>query len=267
MAWVVCHSFGNEQVDLSPTETTVARALAAAGDHVLRFHCRGYGDASDLQTPPGPATQANDVVDAVRQLRALVEPAQVGAIGARLGAAVALLAVDRAELARLALVSPVVEGRRYVAELLRFQRMGELTAGEKGTVDDLRARLAADGWINVQGWRLHQHVSEELEALDLAASGIRFEGGALVVQVSSGEKVQESITRFAAALEAGGARVQVRVVADAAAPNFGYEHFRPVSSTHLEDSLRDLNRSLAAAVVAWAARDRPAPEATRDVAS
>jgi pimeloyl-ACP methyl ester carboxylesterase len=251
--WLICHSFGNEQVDLAPSETAIARGLASSGFQVLRFHCRGYGDAGDIGTPPGPGTQVLDTLDAVRQLREMTGVQALGAVGARFGGAVALLAAERAGLSRLILVSPVTDGRRYMTELLRFQRMGELAAGQKGTVEDLRSGLLHQGWVNVQGWELHRHVYEEFQRFDLAAQLPRFEGRALILQVSSGDRVQRPIAGLADRLGEAGASVEVRVVTDRAAPNFGYEHFRPVSATELEDSLTEINKALISAIVAWTA--------------
>src|SRR5688572_11635195 len=45
LGWVICHSFGIEQVHLGRLDTMVARALAGAGFPVVRFHGRGYGDS------------------------------------------------------------------------------------------------------------------------------------------------------------------------------------------------------------------------------
>ena len=44
-AWLVCHGFGAEQVNLQPMEVALARALAASGFSVLRYHGQGYGDS------------------------------------------------------------------------------------------------------------------------------------------------------------------------------------------------------------------------------
>src|SRR2546430_13924462 len=45
IGFVLCHSFGMEQVHLSRFDSVMARALAAAGFTVLRFHAPGYGDS------------------------------------------------------------------------------------------------------------------------------------------------------------------------------------------------------------------------------
>jgi pimeloyl-ACP methyl ester carboxylesterase len=252
--WVICHSFGNEQVDLSPTETAMARGLAGAGFPVLRFHCRGYGDAGDLTTAPGPESHIRDTLDAIRQFREVAGVDAAGAVGARFGAVVALEGAERASLSRVILVSPITDGPRYMTELLRFQRMGELAVGEKGTVEGLRWRLLAEGWVNVQGWKLHRPVYEEFQRLDLFSVVPRFTGRALVLQVSTGERLQEPMAQLAAGFRKAGVDVEVRVVTGRAAASFGYEHFRPVSATDLEDSLVDINRGLVSAAVSWATR-------------
>src|SRR5438105_5545724 len=43
LGWVICHSFGMEQIHLQPLEVAAARRLAAAGFPSLRFHAPGCG--------------------------------------------------------------------------------------------------------------------------------------------------------------------------------------------------------------------------------
>ena len=66
--WVVCHSFGLEQVYLQSLESALARRLAATGFAVLRFHGRGYGD-SELGTEHiSLRSHVDDAQDAARVL-------------------------------------------------------------------------------------------------------------------------------------------------------------------------------------------------------
>ena len=46
--WVICHSYGMEQVNLQTHEVPAARALAASGFPVIRYHGQGYGDSNGL---------------------------------------------------------------------------------------------------------------------------------------------------------------------------------------------------------------------------
>ena len=252
MAWVVCHSFGNEQIDLSTSDTAIARGLAAAGHQVLRFQCRGYGDAEDLETTPGLGSQVEDTVQAVEQFREISDADRVGAIGGRFGAAVAADSSDRAGLSSLVLLSPVTNGSRYVSELLRFQAFGEVASGRAESVERLRAQLVERGEVNVLGWILTKEVSEDLERLNLEAALSGFEGSALVVQVSRGERRDRALAALVDRLGEQGAKAELRVVSDRSAVHFGYEHFQPLSATELVDTMGGLNEGLARAVTSWA---------------
>src|SRR4051812_9224642 len=68
VAWVSCHSFGTEQLELQRLEAATARRLSAAGFPVLRFHCQGYGDSEDDPGGAGLSTQVTDTLDAMAWL-------------------------------------------------------------------------------------------------------------------------------------------------------------------------------------------------------
>src|SRR5439155_5056830 len=93
IGWVVCHSFGLEQINLDQLDVIVARTLAAAGFTCLRFHAQGYGE-SELRevTLEGHVDGALDAVNLL-----LREPGvgRVGVMGARFGAVVAARAAER----------------------------------------------------------------------------------------------------------------------------------------------------------------------------
>jgi pimeloyl-ACP methyl ester carboxylesterase len=254
LGWLICHSFGAEQVDLHMTDVAMARALAVAGYPTLRFHCQGYGDSGDLETPPRPSTHLRDTLDVLEQMPALAGIDRVGLAGARFGGTVAALAADAAGSSDLLLFQPMVNGRKYATELLRSRVIVELLGDSPGsatTVDQLRASLADDKMVNIKGWRLYRDVFEELSRVDLLAQLGRFAGRALVVQVSRGETPTSSLTRLVRRLESLGARAELRVLTHPSAPNLGYEHFRPVAKDLLGDILEGVNQGLADFALAW----------------
>jgi len=254
LGWLICHSFGNEQIDLYHTEVAMARGLAAAGFRTIRFHCQGYGDAEDIDTPPTPSSHVRDTLDVLEQFRARWGVQDVGLVGARFGGMVAALVAQQEEISRLAMFSPVVDGGRYVTELLRAQIIGQLIQAEGGTQEELRAEMERTGWVNVQGWKLHRQAVEELESSKLSALS-RTARHVLIVQVSRSDQPQAALGRLAERLRTLGASVEVRIEADPGAPHFGYEHFQPmgpVGANWLGDSLAGLNVKLPALMVEWA---------------
>src|SRR3989442_15031247 len=84
VGWVVCHSFGMEQIHLGRLDVLAARALAAAGFPVLRFHGQGYGDSEKGADAIGLSSHLAENADAVRLLQEEEGVGGVGALGARL---------------------------------------------------------------------------------------------------------------------------------------------------------------------------------------
>jgi pimeloyl-ACP methyl ester carboxylesterase len=258
-AWLVCHSFGLEQVDLHMTDVAMARALAAEGHPTLRFHCQGYGESDDLSHPPTVSAQLRDTLDVIRQVPGLTGVDRIGLAGSRVGAAVAALAADATGAPDLILVQPVVKGSKYVTEMLRarvvIEMLGE-TPWAATTVEELREELAEHGMVNIKGWRLGRDAVEDLEKVDLMKLE-HFSGKALIVQVSRGESVQGPVTRLAKRLEEIGATAEVQVLTHPSAPNFGNEHFRPSGRDTLGDVLEGVNTGLVEQSLAWVRSQSP----------
>jgi pimeloyl-ACP methyl ester carboxylesterase len=258
LGWLICHSFGAEQVDLHMTDVALARSLAAAGYPTVRFHCQGYGDSADMKTPPGPSTHVRDTLDVLRQVPALAGADRVGLAGSRFGATVAALAADASGSTDLLMFQPIVNGRKYATELLRSRVIVEMLGDDPSaatTVEGLRARLVSEGLVNVKGWRMYGEVYEELCRVDLLAQLDRFSGRALVVQVSRGTSPQSSLSRLVARLKNLGAQADLEVLTHPSAPNFGYEHFRPVAKDLLGDILEGVNQRLSEMALSWVERD------------
>lgn len=255
LAWVICHSFGGEQVELHMTDVAMARALASRGYPTLRFHCQGYGDSDDVSTPPGPSTQLRDTVDAVGQLRLLTGATDVGLAGSRFGATIAALVAPRVQASHLVMAQPVVSGSKYVTELLRSRVITAMFVDNRPAaverVEDLRTALETEGMLNVKGWRLYREVHDELRGVDLLKQAEPFAGRALIVQVSRSSTPQGSLTRVAESLGRRGADVRLEVLVHAAAPNFGFEHFRPVEKEVLGDVLDGVNQGLIDLMSGW----------------
>jgi len=252
--WVVCHSFGSEQVDLHLLDVAIARSLAASGFPALRFHSQGYGDSRNVWAPAGPTTQLRDTLEVVGQLPDLAGVEGLGLVGARFGGTVAALLAGRTGASHLVLVHPIVSGSKYAAELLRsrviIELLGEKPA-EATTVERLKDELAARGMVNIKGWPLRTGAYEELRAIDLMKQMDPFAGRALVVQVSRGSSVQGPISRLHERLRAMGAESGLQVVTHPSAPNFGYEHFRPVAKEMLGDILEGVNQAVVERTLRW----------------
>lgn len=265
VAWVSCHSFGTEQLEMLRVEAATARALSAAGFPVLRFHCQGYGDSEEDPGAATLSTHVRDTLDAVRWAadRGLAE--RIGLIGWRLGGAVAALAADAAGLSPVVMVAPAVDGARYVGELLRRAMVRAGARGEAPSVKDLRERLARDGVLDLHGFPLRREAFDEIQAMVLSSSLRGPAGRSLIVQISRGSDPLRPLAALAARLNELGGPASLKVVEHEFAPALGAPHFRPTEQGTLEDVFAGLDTIIVEAVLPWleepgAAADRaPAP--------
>ena len=95
--------------------------LAREGFHVMRFDWSGTGDSWGETTDGSVERWLDDVSEAAQELRDTSGAESLSIVGMRLGAAIAAIACGKASIAdELILWDPVVEGRKYVAELEVF---------------------------------------------------------------------------------------------------------------------------------------------------
>src|ERR1700730_13638376 len=116
---VVCKPFGYEAICAHRSVRAFADMGAAAGMHALRFDYLGTGDSADI-APEADQLEVwtNDVLAAVSELRRLTGVPRVCLVGFRFGALLATLAGARSTtLDGLILISPIVNGRRYLRQL------------------------------------------------------------------------------------------------------------------------------------------------------
>ena len=252
--WAICHSFGMEQIHLQRLEVAAARALARAGFTTLRFHGRGYGDSAAAEVDIGLGSHLEDAASAVDLLQA-EGGKRVGVLGGRFGGTVATLTADRLALPLLAVWEPVVDGSRFVRELLRSQLLYEMVEGPAGAEPSAAspaAQLADRGWADVKGLRLARDATEEMRRVDLVKDVERFDGTALVLSVSKDERPTGAASRLTSRLRELGARCDEEVVTDRAAPQFGQHHHSNRGGATKTDTQFELAEAVVAATVRWA---------------
>jgi pimeloyl-ACP methyl ester carboxylesterase len=272
LGWVLCHSFAREQVDLAVTDAVIARRVAAAGFPVLRFHSQGYGDSEFPEYPASVSSHVADAVDAVEALRALAGVERVGGMGTKFGGAVAALAAERLGLKDLVLVAPVVNGNRFMNELIRSLALTQIASSAQGSVTNtptgefLRQLLEEQGYLDWKGLKLTLDVVNENGAMDLLKDVPTFDGRALLVQVSTSEKPQAGLERLAARLAKQGAAVGRATVLHRQAALFGQKHVLITGPASNDDLFAQLHVEIAEAVADWLAApaDGPAFATVRD---
>jgi|SRR5438132_7842423 len=269
VGWVLCHSFGIEQVNLHRLEVLTARAMAAAGFPVLRFHVQGYGDAERRGEPVDVAWHVDGTADALSFVRTLDGVEAVGLIGFRFGALVAALVADRGGVAHLGLVQPYVTGSHFLNEFLQtalFEQMFDTIGQQAETPRSLLDHLDSHEWKDLNGFRLTLQAYQRIIQIDLTSDVRRFRGSALVLGLSRSGEMPEEPARLAAHLGSIGAECSTEAIAEKWAHMLGQHHFMKVGDGEVErDVFFETFPRVAASVVRWANRtvaDRlPSPAA------
>ena len=170
------HGLGVEQITLYRQEVLTARAAAAAGFPVLRYHARGHGDSAGSSADVTLASLVADARAAADEAKRRSGATRVIWLGVRMGALVAALAggpgSGRDDSAGFVLWEPVAKPAEFFRQQLRTLLFSQVAGGKKpdATVDQLLARLESDGSLDVLGYTLHREVVHSFGDATLAAA-------------------------------------------------------------------------------------------------
>ena len=117
---VLCHPWGPEYPRAHRAMRFLAELLANSGRHVLRFDWYGTGDSGGECFEGGePRSWAQDLQEAVEELKDMADLRNTAIVGLRMGAIVgAQIAKKRIDVDRLVLWDPIVEGTEYLDSLV-----------------------------------------------------------------------------------------------------------------------------------------------------
>ena len=211
------HGVGVEQITLYRAEVQSARAAAAAGFPVFRYHARGHGDSAGDFAAVTIETLVEDALAAAAAARRASSAADVIWVGARFGALVAALAAARAGAARgLALWEPVHRPDDYFRAQLRSLLFSQVAAGRRpdATVDELMTRCERDGAVDVNGYLLHRELVASCAGSDLTAALASHRGALFLAQIQARPRLSPANAALAATIEARGQRVTTLCVAE-----------------------------------------------------
>ena len=168
---VICKPFGFEAQCGHRSVRVFAEAAAELGMPVLRFDYLGTGDSADID-PAADQVEVwtRDITNAVAELRRLTGVSRVCLLGFRLGALLAVLAGRACQVDAVALVAPVLSGKRYLREARTLQLAGEVggAASSGGATATAPSDAGPDG-MEVSGYILSGATLESLSRID--ASG------------------------------------------------------------------------------------------------
>ena len=185
--FVFCHPLAEEKLWSHRVFVSFARRLAAAGHAVLRFDYRGNGDSDGEFGDCSLASLLEDVSSAIAELRRQTAAASVTLLGLRSGATVAGLVAEQQnpDVDGLILWAPVVDGGRYMQELLRINLTTQMATHKairydrEALVDQMRQGQT----VNVDGYEMAFQLYADISSVKLADEPKRFDGPCLIVQV------------------------------------------------------------------------------------
>lgn len=153
---VLCPAIGQEYMRTHRALRQLALQLSKVGQHVLRFDYFGTGDSAGETTEADLGQWHQDVGAAVEELRDTSGLERISLVGIRLGAALAVTAAaGRSDVDRVVLWDPVVQGQRYLDDLL-----ARAEPSRNGSTPDV---------VGVTGFPLTRRMREELAGVDLLA--------------------------------------------------------------------------------------------------
>lgn len=169
---VICKPFGYEAICAHRSVRAFADMGAAAGMHALRFDYLGTGDSADIAPEANQLeVWTNDVLAAVNELRRLTGVKRVCVIGFRLGALLATLAGARSKsMDALILISPIVNGRRYVRQLRTTRLAAALNAAPADEHNGVSHQVDAvsNGSMEISGFSLSAATLAALVRIDVS---------------------------------------------------------------------------------------------------
>lgn len=202
--FVFCHPFAEEKLWTHRTFVLFARRLARLGHPVLRFDYMGNGDSFGSFSDSSVQSMLADVRSAVDECKQLTGQASVTLLGLRLGATIAGLAAEQLpEVIRLVLWAPIVDGSRYMQDLLRVNVTTQAAVYSEVRHDRpaLIEMMRSGATVNTDGYELAYALYEGVSAVNLASTKKSFAGPCLVVQIDRGERPAPDLDLLAASYE------------------------------------------------------------------
>jgi exosortase A-associated hydrolase 2 len=210
-AWglLFCDPFAEEKKCAHRVLVEAARDFCAADIACMRFDYRGTGDSPGEFGEATPEQWVQDILAAIAFARRELGVRTLGLLGVRLGAALALQAIEASEQADFAILwEPVINGRQYLQQNLRRSMIkAMLTEEEKFDAGRVRQAQAEDVF-DFDGYPISAEMRGQIEAIDLLAAPPELPGPALVVNITTREQPAEPYQELAEAL--GGRAVAVR---------------------------------------------------------
>jgi alpha/beta superfamily hydrolase len=214
-AVVVCAPLFDEKLWSHRVLVNFARHLAVSGVSVLRFDYYGDGESEGRFEDASVGTRLRDIHDAVDFCRRETKASEIFLLGLGYGATLALRATlekdQNASVAGVVAWAPVIDGERYLNDILRAHLSAQLIVHRRVIHDReaLVGQIMADQSVNIEGYEICRPLFAEI----VEANVLELLRGArtpvLVQQIGPAERVDSQYLPLA---ELAGSPVQFEVV-------------------------------------------------------
>jgi len=157
-AVLTCYPMGAEYMRAHRAFRQLTTLLVKNGAHVLRFDYFGTGDSAGDGAEVSVARWIEDIGVAIEELKEMAQTSTVTLVGLRLGGTLAALAASgRSDVAQVVLWDPIIDGDRYVREMIDKHRAEQAARGGRSD----------SGTAGVHGFPVTAAMQTELRQLDL----------------------------------------------------------------------------------------------------
>jgi hypothetical protein len=163
------------------------------------------------------------------------------------------MAAERVGSASVAMWNPVVDGGRYVRSLVKAALMAEM-AGRgrpRSAARHPRHDLEERGLLEVEGYPLGRRVFDEVSSLNLLQALDRFDGEALILQVSATPGVRPDLDRMAGRIRSLGGAVRLETLEHPEARMFARQRYLGTEGGRKIDTQASVSRAVVERTVAW----------------
>ncbi len=200
--FVFCHPFAEEKLWTHRVFVSFARELAKLGFAVLRFDYMGHGDSEGDFSDSTVETRMSDIDHAIATIKTEINGLdRVNLLGLRFGATLAALkAGQRNDINRIILWDPIIDGSRYMQEILRTNLTTQLAVYGKVTQnrEALVAKMKSGATVNIDGYELSCDLFEQVSAINLFDNCKIPECKVLIVQIGKqGQPVNKNLQKLA----------------------------------------------------------------------
>jgi exosortase A-associated hydrolase 2 len=192
---VFVHPFAEEKLWSHRVHVKFARELAKQGYYVARFDMRGHGDSDGDFKDSKLEHHTGDIGAIINYLKNNHHINEVGLFGLRLGGTLALLyASQNGGIKNLILWDPVLNGERYMQEILRSNLATQMAIKGKveTTRDDLIAQMKNGTPINIEGYLLTYDYYMQLSELNVLEMNFNKDISCLINQIVRNPKQPEN---------------------------------------------------------------------------